>query len=114
MANSITVFHVSDSNKRGRNAGRGDDGCVCGRGRGRGDDGRGDGCGRGRGDGGRGDGSRGGKIATALAKAAESATDNLMEVKVKNVKIKHGQFIKDYNNGEDYSSVKEIMVRYLC
>ena len=90
LANSITVVPVSNSNKHGRNTGRGDDGRVCGRGRGRGrgDDGRGDGRGLGCGNSGRGE-----IIATALTKAAESATDNLMEVKVKNVMIKHGQFI---------------------
>ena len=53
------------------------------------------------------------KIATALAKEAESAIDNLMEVNVMNTIVKCSLFIKDYKNDEDYSRVKE-MVRYLC
>ena len=53
------------------------------------------------------------KIATALAKEAESAIDNLMEVNVMNTIVKYSLFIKDYKNDEDYSRVKE-MVRYLC
>ena len=54
------------------------------------------------------------KIATALAKEAESAKENSWEVNLINAIVKCSLFIKDYNNDdEDYSPVKE-MVRYLC
>ena len=53
------------------------------------------------------------KIATALAKEDESFQDNSWELNQMNAIVKCSLFIKDYNNCDVSSSVKE-MVRYLC